>query len=140
MAREEVKRSVRVGERIRAELMEMLLRGDVRDPGVADVLVSAVRVSDDLGHARVYLRRLESASEKEQERAVAAMDRASGFMRRELARRLALRAVPPLRFYWDASVDHGMRMEEVLDELRRERSEAAPPTKNEGSDDDERES
>ncbi|MBC7173820.1 MAG: ribosome-binding factor A, partial [Polyangiaceae bacterium] len=59
MAREEVKRSVRVAERIRAELMEMILRGDVHDPGIDGVLVSAVRVSDDLGYARIYLRRLE---------------------------------------------------------------------------------
>lgn len=121
MAREEVKRSVRVGERIRAELMEMLLRGEVHDPGVEGVLVSGVRVSDDLGHARVYLRRLEAATSAEQERTVAAMARAGGFLRRELAKRLSLRTVPALRFYWDDSVDHGVRMEEVLDELRRER-------------------
>jgi ribosome-binding factor A len=125
MAREEVKRSVRVGERIRAELMEMILRGEVHDPGVVDVIVSAVRVSDDLSHARVYLRRLESASEAERERVVTAMGRAGGFLRRELSKRLALRTVPALRFYWDESVDHGTRMEEILDELRRERSEGS---------------
>jgi ribosome-binding factor A len=136
MAREEVKRSVRVGERIRAELMEMLLRGEVHDPGVADVLVSAVKVTDDLGHARVYLRRLQGASEAEKERAVAAMGRAGGFLRRELSRRLALRAVPALRFYWDDSVDHGMRMEEVLEEIRRERA-AQPPTEEKPAGEDE---
>jgi ribosome-binding factor A len=124
MGREEVKRSVRVGERIRAELMEMLLRGEVHDPGVVDVIISAVKVSDDLGHARVYLRRLESASDVERERLVTAMGRAGGFLRRELAKRLALRTVPALRFYWDDSVDHGTRMEEVLEALRHERSES----------------
>jgi ribosome-binding factor A len=136
MAREEVKRSVRVGERIRAELMEMILRGDVHDPGVDGVLVSAVRVSDDLGYARIYLRKLEAASAADKERAVAAMGRAGGFLRRELSKRLALRSVPALRFYWDDSVDHGTRIEEVLDELRRERDDA-PSEKAEAPGEDE---
>ena len=123
MAREEVKRSVRVGERIRGELMEMLLRGDVHDPGVQGVHISAVRVTDDLGQARIYLRRLSPAAESEQQRAVAAMERASGFIRRELGHRLSLRSVPQLKFFWDASVDHGLRMEEVFESIRREREE-----------------
>jgi ribosome-binding factor A len=49
MPRSEQKRSVRVAERVRAEVMELLLRGAIRDPRVKDVLVSEVRVTDDLG-------------------------------------------------------------------------------------------
>ena len=50
------KRSDRVGERIRAEIMDLLLRGGVRDPATRDGFVTAVKVSADLRHARVYVR------------------------------------------------------------------------------------
>ena len=50
------KRSDRVGERIRTELMELLLRGGLRDPRARELTVTHVRVSDDLQHATVYVR------------------------------------------------------------------------------------
>lgn len=111
------KRSTRVGESIRAELMNILLRGQIRDPGAKDVLVSAVRLSDDLRHARVYVRTLDEASEPRRRAVVDAMTRAAGFLRREIGQHLRLRHVPDLRFYWDDVVDTGLRMESLLSEI-----------------------
>ena len=111
------KRSTRVGESIRAELMNILLRGQVRDPGAKDVLVSAVRLSDDLRHARVYVRTLDEADEARRSRVVDAMNRAAGFLRRDIGNHLRLRHVPDLRFYWDDVVDTGLRMEGLLRDI-----------------------
>ena len=115
------RRSARVGERIKMELMEMLLRGVVRDPSAADCLVTDVKVSDDLSHARVYVRLSRAeASEAEQRALVAALQRAAGFLRRELAPRLELKYQPELRFFWDEGIDRAARIEALLSEIERE--------------------
>lgn len=121
MAGDEQKRSVRVAERVRAELMEMLLRGEVRDPEVRDVFVSDVRVSDDLSQARVYVRLTDPQSgASRQKRAVRAMERASGFLRTRLADRVRMKRVPELQFHWDEVVDRATRIEGLLAEVRQE--------------------
>lgn len=110
-------RADRVAERIRSELMELLLRGSVRDPAARDVVVSAVRLTDDLSIARVYVRVLEEIGPDRQEDVVEALRRATGFLRRELSQRLQLRHVPSLEFYWDDVVDSALRIESILHEL-----------------------
>lgn len=112
------RRADRVAERIRSELMELLLRGSVRDPAARDVVVSAVRMTDDLSIARVYVRVLEEIGAERQEAVVEALRRASGFLRREIGQRLQLRHVPTLEFFWDDVVDSALRIESILDEIR----------------------
>lgn len=120
MAQKGFRRADRVAERIRSELMDLLLRGSVRDPAAKDVVVSAVRVTDDLSIARVYVRVLEEIGSDRQDDVVDALGRATGFLRRELGHRLQLRHVPSLEFYWDDVVDSALRIESILDEIREE--------------------
>lgn len=120
MSQKGFRRADRVAERIRSELMELLLRGSLRDPAARDVVVSAVRVTDDLSIARVYVRVLEEIDASQQEAVVEALGRASSFLRRELGKTLELRRVPALEFFWDDVVDSGLRIESILDELRTE--------------------
>ena len=117
MSQKGFKRADRVAEQIRSELMDLLLRGSVRDPAAKDVVVSAVRMTDDLSIARVYVRVLEEVDTERQESVVDALGRASGFLRRELGHRLQLRHVPSLQFYWDDVVDSALRIESILDEI-----------------------
>ena len=118
MAQKGFRRADRVSERIRSELMELMLRGSVRDPAAKDVVVSAVRMTDDLSIARVYVRVLEEIDTDRQEAVVEALGRASGFLRREIGQRLQLRHVPKLEFYWDDVVDSALRIESILHEIR----------------------
>jgi ribosome-binding factor A len=108
--------------------MELILRGGVRDPAAKDVVISAVRMTDDLSIARVYVRVLEEIDSDGQEAVVQALDRASGFLRREIGQRLQLRHVPKLEFYWDEVVDSALRIESILEEIRE-----APDAGSEGS-------
>jgi ribosome-binding factor A len=101
--------------------MELLLRGVVRDPAVEGCFVSAVKLSADLRHARVYVRLTRpDVTEQDRERLLAALGRASGFIQREIAPRLALKYQPHLRFYWDEGEDNSLRVEELLAEIDRE--------------------
>ncbi len=116
-----IKRSVRVAERIRSELMDLVLSGSVKDPRVSGAVVTNVRVTDDLRHARVYVRLLEQdPPERRRKELVTALGRASGFLRREIGARLHLKYTPELRFEWDETVDRAARIERVLDEIREE--------------------
>lgn len=122
MAEVGVDRSRRVAGLIRSELMGLLLRGQVRDPGAAGATISGVTVTGDLRHARVYLRLLdaEPATDARRRALLAAMGRARGMLRREVSMRLGLRHAPDLEFHWDEGLDHAHRVGSLLDEIRRE--------------------
>src|SRR5882724_11791009 len=93
----DVKRSVRVSERVR-EAMAWLVAQDLRDPRVEGVIVSRVEMPDDLRSAKIYVRTLDATKRDE---ALEGLERASGMLRRELTKRVQLRYAPTLRFYYD---------------------------------------
>jgi ribosome-binding factor A len=112
------KRSQKVAEALRGELMGLLLTGAVHDPAVQNATVSAVLLTDDLRLAKVYVRTLDlEAGPRAQQALIKGLERARGFLRRELAQRLALRYAPDLRFYYDESVDRGREMEALLRDI-----------------------
>jgi len=108
----------RVGEQIRQAISEMLLR-DVRDPGIGFVTLSRVKVSPDLQLVRVYYTQI--GDNKAKQATVKALERATPFMRRQLASLVRLRRVPELRFEFDAGAEHQERIETILLELQKER-------------------
>lgn len=123
------RRADRVAERLRTELMDLLLRGELRDPRAQNVVVSAVRMTDDLSIARIYVRVLEEVGPDRQEAVVDALRRASGFLRREIGRRMQLRHVPALEFFWDDVIDSALRIESILEDIQ----DDADPVEPEGS-------
>ena len=115
------RRPERVAERIRSELMQLLLRGVVRDPAANDCCVTDVQMTDDLGIAKVYVRLLRGdVDESAQRGAIDALGRAAGFLRRELGPKLKLKYLPELRFYWDDGIDRAGRIATLLSEIERE--------------------
>lgn len=113
----EVKRSVRVAERVREELSWLITR-DARDPRLSGVVVARVEMTDDLKHARVYVRTLDG---ERRDDAIEGLERAAGMLRREVTKRVKLRYAPELRFYYDEGQDKIARIEQLLDEVKRER-------------------
>lgn len=121
------KRSDRVGERLRAELSTLVMRGRLRDPRTRDVVISRVTMSDDLQHARVYVRVLGEADLRRQTGVVDALTHAEGFLRREVGPQLGLRRVPELSFFWDEEIDRVERLERIFAEIRAEESPKEEP-------------
>ena len=113
----EVKRAARVAVRVREELALLVAR-DVRDPRAAGAIVTRVEMTDDLRQARVYVRTLEGEGH---EGVVAALTRASSMLRREVTHRVKLRFAPELRFFYDDGQDAVTRIEELLEEVRKDR-------------------
>lgn len=112
-------RTSRLNDVIRAELAD-LLRRKVKDPRVASASVTAVSTSPDLSQARVRVSLLDPAMEP---LALAGLDRAKGFLRGELGRRLRLKKVPELLFEVDQTAQESTRLEHLLKELEQERHE-----------------
>jgi ribosome-binding factor A len=106
-------RAQRVGEQIQRELGE-LLRDDVKDPRVGRVTITAVEVSSDLSHAKIFVTHL--AGREHADEAVQALQHTAGFLRRELSRRMQLYSVPQLHFAYDDSIESGMRLSQLIDE------------------------
>lgn len=119
----EGKRSDRVGEQVRMEIAELLIRGKLRDPDAKDVVVSGVRVTDDLSTARVYVRVLGEADEGRRGRVVRALQRGASYLRRELGPKLRLRRTPELEFHWDELIDRVEGLERAFQEIANERGE-----------------
>jgi ribosome-binding factor A len=112
----EVKRATRVAERVREELAWLLTR-EVRDPRVHGVIVSRVEMTDDLKMARVYVRMLEGGDATT---ALKGLERTAVMLRREVTKKVGLRYAPELRFYYDDGLDKTTRIEELLEEVRRD--------------------
>jgi ribosome-binding factor A len=84
----------------------------VRDPRVGFVTLTEVRVSRDLKYARVYVSIL--GDEERTQESFEALQRAGGFLRSQIGRRIPLRHVPELRFVLDETLDTSERIDSLL--------------------------
>jgi ribosome-binding factor A len=107
-------RNPRLEGEIRSVLSELLL-SEVKDPRLADVTVSMIRLSADRSRAQVFYSVIGDV-ERERE-AGDGFAAAAPFMRRQLAKRMRLRVVPSLEFFRDTSYEYGDRMERLFDRL-----------------------
>lgn len=98
----------------------MLFIRDARDPRLANIVVSRIEMPDDLRMARVFIRTLDGTGRDE---TMAALERASGMIRREITARVKLRYAPELQFIFDAGHDNVSRVEQLLEEVRAEERE-----------------
>jgi ribosome-binding factor A len=107
-------RPERVADQIRAEVTTMIAR-ELHDPGVGFVTVTRVQVSPDLQHARVFYTSLGDAAARKN--TARALERAAGFMRHQIGKRLRLRRAPEVTFVFDESIGHQDRVEQLLKEI-----------------------
>lgn len=111
----EHKRADRIADLILKELAEVLLRR-VKDPRLAEITLTNVKVSPDLRHAKVYYSLL--GDEEKKTEAAVGLESARGFVKRELGKRLQLRRMPDISFYFDASLEHGSHIDRLLGDLK----------------------
>lgn len=107
----EFKRSERVAGSLRRELAK-LIQMEIKDPEVGFVSLSDVEVSRDISHAKVFITVFET---EKAESSLKALKRAAGYLRRRLGQEMRIRSVPELHFHHDASVETGLRMDQLID-------------------------
>jgi ribosome-binding factor A len=121
----EFSRSQRMAEQLRRELAE-IIQDEIKDPRVVFLSFTEVRMSRDLSHAVVYCSVLQS---EQLEESIEVLNRAAGFIRKQIARRIRARIVPTLKFVADDSIIRGAEMDELI-------SEAIESDKKHGCDED----
>src|SRR5689334_5633266 len=108
------KRADKVSEAIRREISVMLTQ-EVKDPAINFATVTAVETADDLRHANIFVSIL--GDEETRQESMKGLERAKGFLRREIGRRLQLRYTPEIHFRLDNSLDHAIKIKTILNEI-----------------------
>ena len=103
-------RSIRIAEQIRREIALLITR-DVADPRVGDVTISGVDLSPDMGRARVLVT---PGRKADGDASVGALNRAAGFLRSRLGRRIRMRRLPRLVFEYDRTLEHALRIDALI--------------------------
>lgn len=110
-------RADRVAQAIQ-ELLSELMLFEVSDPRLAEVYITHVRVDRDLAFANIFVSALEGSERKDE--VLEGMERASGFMRSKLARKINLRVFPGLRFHWDPIPENADRIDKLIASLNQD--------------------
>ncbi|MCY3885025.1 MAG: 30S ribosome-binding factor RbfA [Gammaproteobacteria bacterium] len=109
-------RELRVAEHIRKELTD-IVRRKMRDPRISsrDISITEVLVAHDISIADVYVRHADLDESTEKQELLDVFVKAAGFLRTELAQRLAMRNTPKLRFHYDDLEEAGQQMDALID-------------------------
>lgn len=118
--KKETRRSQRVALLVREEISRLVLHV-AHDPDLRAVTITDVEMPPDLKSAKVYFSCL--GGQAERDRAERALGRANGFLRREVTQRCGLRYAPELYFHFDATLERGARIEELLAQVLPEHGE-----------------
>lgn len=119
-------RAERVGDTIQREI-SVLIQNEIRDPRLGMVNVNAVRVTDDLRNARVFVTLVNTHEADKIKQSITILNKASGFLRSQLHTRMTLRVMPKLHFEYDESIERAARMSKLIDSV-------APPKASADSD------
>ena len=104
----------RVGERIQT-ILSQLLRKDVSDPRLHNITITEVKLDPELMFADIYVNAL--GDESREKEVMTGLKSASGFLRREVGKRLEIRNTPELHFHWDVTLERGESMNRLLSNL-----------------------
>lgn len=110
----EYSRTQRIGDQMQRELAQ-LIRREVKDPRVGLVTITAVDVSRDVGHAKVFITVMGQDSADDIKQSIKVLNSAAGFLRMQLGKEMKLRSVPQLHFHYDESVTRGAHLSALIE-------------------------
>ena len=118
----EYSRSNRVAEQMQRELADLLMF-EVKDPRITMVTITAVEVTGDMAHAKVFYTAPQGKSNaanhtKTLQSVQNGLENSAGYLRTQVAKRMLLRVVPQLHFVYDESIDIGIKMAQLIDAAR----------------------
>lgn len=117
-------RGSRLAERIKERVAQVVLF-ELHDPRIGFVTVTRAKMSKDLSRVEIFYSVL--GTDGDRSRVAHALQDARGYVQHEIAKICETRSVPHLEFVFDQSVEGAFKMEQLLDGLKKERGEEAPP-------------
>lgn len=133
-------RLVRLGEQLKSEISNMIIRHEIKDPRVNEFLtIHRVDVAGDLAYAKVYVSSF--MDENSVKRGVQGLQSAAGFIQSSIAKKLTIYKFPKLTFIADSSIKDGYEMVQKLNALEKEEAALSPesPAENSAQSSDEEE-
>ncbi len=123
----EFSRATRVAEQMQRELADLLMF-EVKDPRITMVTITAVEVTGDMAHAKIFYSapqakatqtKPSSANHAKTLQSIQnGLENSAGYLRTQVAKRMLLRTVPQLHFVYDESIDIGIKMGQLIDAAR----------------------
>ncbi|POP54224.1 30S ribosome-binding factor RbfA [Zhongshania marina] len=121
----EFSRTARIADFLKRELGSFIQK-ELRDPRLGMVSVIDAQVSRDLSHAKIYVTVMGKNTAEEAKESLAVLNKASGFLRSQVAKINNARTTPQLRFYYDTSVNRGQHISKLIqDAVEADRSRHA---------------
>lgn len=112
-------RAEKVQEFIKQEISNIIL-SELKDPRIGFVTVTQVEITGDLRHAKIYISLMGSDEQKAD--TWQGLQKALGYMRTEIGKRIRLRFTPELSLHLDESLDYSARIQELLIKIKQEES------------------
>ena len=107
-------RTQRIGDQIQRELAQMIPR-EIKDPRLGFVTVTAVEVSRDVGHAKVFITVMGENDADKIRQNVRVLNVAAGYLRILLGKAMKLRSVPQVHFHYDESISRGVHLSSLIE-------------------------
>ncbi len=111
-------RIVRISEEVKKEISN-IIQNELKDPRLPNMVsIISCNVTKDLRYAKVFISVL--GNDEEKKNAISALKSAAGYIRRELGHRVQLRYTPEIHFELDTSIEHGIYINKLLDDAKKE--------------------
>lgn len=101
---------------IREEVSKILML-EIKDDNIKFVTITDCDTSSDLSYCKIYVTVL---NQEKKEDTLKALNKAASFIRGELAKRIEIRNIPELKFYYDESISYGEKIDKIIDEINEE--------------------
>lgn len=113
-------RITRVAEQMKKEIAA-IIEHQVKDPRIGFITITNVELSNDLRHAKIFFSSL--GNEEQQKKSLEGLENAKGFIRKEVAQRIQLRYAPEILFRIDNSIEHGVKISQILSKIKSDEAE-----------------
>ncbi|NUM80301.1 30S ribosome-binding factor RbfA [bacterium] len=108
-------RARRIAEMIQREIGQ-IINFEMRDPRMKNLTITGVQLSDDLGYAKIYY--VTAGTDAELKQIKETLVHAQGFLRTKIGERIDMKYVPQIKFFFDESIAHSARMDELFKEIK----------------------
>lgn len=106
----------RLGSIFVEEISKIIMK-EIKDPDIQFVTITSCNISSDLSYAKVYFTCL---NDKRRDEILKDLNKASGFIRKELCNRVDIRKMPEITFVYDNSIEYGNKIEQILEEIKKD--------------------
>ncbi len=97
------------------EKISEIINNDIKDKNIKFVTITAAKISSDLSYAKIYFTCLE---DNKREEVLAALNKASSYIRTELCTKIKIRKIPELTFVYDKSIEYGNKIEQIIENIK----------------------